>query len=311
MDVPSRESLSIAGHATSSPRATRNPRLAAGLLLVTLLLVGVILAACNDPDDRKDGVLRLPTSLHELSGMVALDADTPACVQDESGIVYLVDLRGEKPLRSVSFGKDGDYEGIAAVGDVLWVLRSDGKLYRLIWEDGRLKVDQTYKLPLQGEFEGLCYDAAHSQLLVLPKGPVDGKRREQERRHILSFDLQRQVAVDKPFLTLKVDEIEQQIEARSLPAPSRTTAKGNRRVELQLYGSELLVLANGDLLLLSPKDHLLLRLDRSGNVVATMELDMERLPQPEAMALLPNGQLLVGSEGRDGPAKILVVAIPR
>ena len=70
------------------------------------------------------------------------------------------------------------------------------------------------------------------------------------------------------------------------------------------------MLPDGDLLLLSPKDHLLLRLDRSGDVVATQGLDMQLLPQPEAMALLPDGRLLIGSEGRDRSALITVVAIP-
>ena len=59
-----------------------------------------------------------------------------------------------------------------------------------------------------------------------------------------------------------------------------------------------MALPGGDLLVLSPKDRLLLRIDRDGDVVATGGLDMELLPQPEAMTLLPDGRLLIGSEGR-------------
>lgn len=277
-------------------------------MVVALL---VLLTACSDPDNLLDGSMKLPPSLSELSGMVALDEHTLACVQDELGVVFIVDLQGKKPIRSVSFGKDGDYEGIAAIGDALWVLRSDGALQELALDGGRLVSRHTYKLPFEGEFEGLCVDAAGEHLLVLPKGPVDGKRREKKRRRILAFHLLLRTGLKQPVMTLKVNDIEAQIEERDLPGPRRTTAKGNRKVDLGLRGSELLALPGGDLLMLSPKDRLLLRLNGDGDVVATCELDMNLLPQPEAMALLPDGRLLIGSEGHGRPACIAVVAIPQ
>lgn len=288
--------------------ASRKTWLPAAFMAVVLL---VLSTACSDPDDLSDGSMTLPPSLSELSGMVALDEHTLACVQDELGVVFIVDLQGKEPIRSVSFGNDGDYEGIAANGDALWVLRSDGTLQELAWDAGRLVSKHTYKLPFEGEFEGLCVDTSGEHLLVLPKGPVDGKRREKKRRHILAFHLLLRTGLKQPVMTLKVNDIEAQIEARDLPGPRRTTVKGNRKVDLGLRGSELLALPGGDLLMLSPKDRLLLRLNSDGDVVATQELDMNLLPQPEAMALMPDGRLLIGSEGPDRPARIAVVAIPQ
>ncbi|MFT7534875.1 MAG: hypothetical protein ACI85K_000825 [Hyphomicrobiaceae bacterium] len=296
---------------SEAPVTSRKVWLQPALLAVALLTMLLLPTACSDSDDLSDGTISLPPSLSELSGMVALDEHTLACVQDESGVVFLVDLQGKKPIRSVPFGKDGDYEGIAATDGALWVLRSDGTLLQLDWQAEQLTVKHTYKLPFDGEFEGLCLDAKGEHLLVLPKGPVDGKRREKARRRILAFHVLLRTGLQQPVLTLKVEEIEKQIEKRDLPGPRRTTKKGKRKVELRLYGSELLALPGGDLLMLSPKDQLLLRLDREGNVVAAQELDMDLLPQPEAMALLPDGRLLIGSEGHDRPARIAVVAIPQ
>ena len=253
----------------------------------------------------------LPAELRELSGMVAVDDHTLACVQDELGVVFFASLLPDQPIRRERFGTAGDYEAIAATPDAMWVLRSDGTLHRLLAREGGLEVAKVYRVPFGGEFEGLCYDARKRRLLVLPKGPVDGKRRELKRRRILGFDLERMTPIEKPVLTLKVDEIEEQIEKDDLPAPRRTTKKGKKRVELRLMGSELLVLPSGDLLLLSPKDHLLIRLDDDGRVVATAELDPDSLPQPESMALMPDGRLLVGTEGRAGNASIVVVPIPQ
>ena len=285
------------------------------LVKVALLLCLALPIACKHseqqgPGSLESGTMRLPRSLHELSGMTAIDANTLACVQDELGVVFFVDIRGERPVQSVPFGKKGDYEGIALADGSIWTLRSDGKLQQLAFDGHRLRVEKSIKVPFDGEFEGLCFDPQSKQLLVLPKGPVGGKRREKTRRRVLACDALLGSVLSKPFLTLRVDKIEDQIEERGFAAPRRTTSKGNLRVDLKLLSSELLVLPSGDLLLLSPKDHLLLRLDRSGNVVATQNLDMELLPQPEAMALLPDGRLLIGSEGRGRSALITVVPIP-
>jgi hypothetical protein len=268
------------------------------------------LFACGRPDDLSTGVKLLPVELQELSGMVAVNPDVLACVQDEKGSVFFVDLKDRQPLSSKPFGPAGDYEGIAATPDGLWVLRSDGALLRLVADGSQLKIRNTYMMPFKGEFEGLCFDAARQRLLVLPKGPIDGKRREKSRRRILGFDLVNMVPMEKPVMTLKVEKVEEQIEDRDLYAPRRTTKKGNLRVDIRLLGSELLVLPGGDILLLSPKDGLLVRVNQDGDVVATSEIDTELLPQPESMALLPDGRLLIGSEGRGGLALIAVVDLP-
>jgi len=275
--------------------------------VLTLLLA---LSACGRSQGLQQGKMRLPAELRELSGMVAIDDKTLACVQDELGYVFFVPLGADGSMRRERFGGAGDYEGIAVTPEATWVLRSDGTLHRLERTDGKLKIAKVFKMPFEGEFEGLCFDAANKRLLVLPKGPVDGKRRERARRRILGFDLTKMKPMPKPALTLKVEKLEERIGKKDMPAPRRTTKKGNQRVELHLHASELLVMKDGDLLLLSPKDHLLLRLSHKGKVLATRTLDPLVLPQPESMAMLPDGRLLVGTEGRGGAASIMVVDVP-
>lgn len=275
-----------------------------------VVALAVLPSGCAEPDDLSDGQLRLSAALSELSGMVAIDAQTLACVQDELGAVFLVDLAGKRPTRMVPFGKSGDYEGIAGAGKGLFVLRSDGRLHELRWRGSELIEHQAFELPVAGEFEGLCLDATAEQLLVLPKGPVAGKDKEKKRRRVLAFHLLLRAFLPEPVVTLKIADLEEQIEARNLAGPRRTTDKGKVKVELELDATELLSLPGGDLLVLSPKDRLLLRVDRKGDVVATRGLDLDLLPQPEAMALLPDGRLLLGSEGRGGPARVAVVPIP-
>jgi hypothetical protein len=276
------------------------------------LLLGT--AACGGAaaDDLADGVLALPAALHEVSGIVAVDERTLACVQDEAGVVFFVDLLGERPLRALPFGPPGDHEGIACAGGELWVLRSDGRLLRLAAAGDRLQVIAGWQLPAAAEYEGLCHDGDRRRLLLLPKGAANGKRRERELRRIFAFDLERLEVVVTPVLTLDLDEIERQAAARGLALPTRTTAKGKERSALRLLGSEIAVVpGSADLLLLSAADHLLARFDAAGNLVATRLFDEVLLPQPEALAFLPDGRLLVASEGKDGAAVVVVVELPR
>ncbi|MCA8974491.1 MAG: hypothetical protein KDC98_07200, partial [Planctomycetes bacterium] len=60
------------------------------------LLALLLTTACGSPvDDLGDGRLELPELLREVSGIVAVDDHTLACIQDEAGVVCFVDVRGE------------------------------------------------------------------------------------------------------------------------------------------------------------------------------------------------------------------------
>lgn len=57
--------------------------------------------------------------------------------------------------------------------------------------------------------------------------------------------------------------------------------------------------------LLSAVDRSLLVLDRKGAFVALYLLDEKVLPQPEGITFLPSGDMLITSEGKDGPARMV------
>jgi hypothetical protein len=73
----------------------------------------------------------LPASLQEISGLAIIDSTTIACIQDENGILFLYDTKNHKIKQQYIFGLNGDYEGITKVGELLYVLRSDGVLFEL------------------------------------------------------------------------------------------------------------------------------------------------------------------------------------
>ena len=79
--------------------------------------------------DRPDTLFRLPNRLREISGLTVLDDQRLGAVQDEKGKLYVLNLHTGEIEDDPRFDKDGDYEGLARVGDRVFVLRSNGTLY--------------------------------------------------------------------------------------------------------------------------------------------------------------------------------------
>jgi len=273
-----------------------------------------LLAACSGApvDDFGDGAMALPAVLREVSGIVALDADTLACVQDEHGAIFLVDLRGVAAPRAMVFGPRGDYEGLARAGRDWWVLRSDGWLARLVERDGQLAVGASTWLPGgPREWEALCHDPARQRLLVIPKTGGGDDKETRDLRPIHAVDAATGAVAAEPVLTLSRRGLIKQAEARGLELPMRTTDKGKERVAFEFACSELAVVpGSSDLLLLCAADGVLLRVDAEGRLLACRCLDAALLPQAEAMAFLPDGRLVVASEGRGGSARVVIVPVP-
>ena len=120
----------------------------------------------------------LPDELAEISALTDINDHTVACVQDEVGVVFWVDVRSGAVVRQLPFGDDGDYEGLARVGDALWVLRSDGLMVELVVRDGAFEIARQVQLDLDHrELEGLGYDPVERVVLVAPKSPAKAASR--------------------------------------------------------------------------------------------------------------------------------------
>jgi uncharacterized protein YjiK len=152
------------------------------------------------------------------------------------------------------------------------------------------------------DWEGLCHDAVGKRLLVMPKARGDGKK-ARERLPIFAVDLAVEPIAPPtgPWLVLSAKALRQAGKEQGLP-----DAK-----DFELLPSEVSVLPKSrELLVLFGSDRLLLRLDFQGRLLAGTVLDKRVLPQPEGLAWLPDGRLLVASEGDGGPARLVAVAVP-
>ncbi|MBM3975028.1 MAG: hypothetical protein FJ301_13110 [Planctomycetes bacterium] len=245
-----------------------------------------------------DGRIELPKQLRELSGCVATDERTLVCVQDEKGALWFADLRGERKIRSESFGPAGDYEGLARAADAWWVLRSDGVLLQLAPRDGAHAIAREVALPGgHPDWEALCFDADGKRLLAMPKTCVGDDKEARDRRPLFAVDPATGAVAKEPVLTLSRRALQAGLEKLGTPLPTKATDKGNVKVDFELAVSEIAIVpGKREMLVLAGGDRLLLRVDFAGQLLGARALVAKDLPQAEGLAFLPDGRLLVASE---------------
>ncbi len=249
----------------------------------------------------------LPVELLEVSGLTDLDEYTVACLQDENATIYVVDIRDGKIKERHPFGPPGDMEGLTRVGDELYALRSDGLIYQLRRKDTRYAVVDSFHMQLgHRNIEGLGFDERKYLVLVAPKDILKGGPDTRDQRSVFAFDPATRKLLPKPVLTYSVKEIIRKAEAEGMKLPVRTTKNGRTVDALKLRMSSIAVDPVSDhYFLLSAVDQTLLVLDRNGAFAALHLLDADLLPKPEGITFLPNGDMLIATEGKKGPPRLV------
>lgn len=134
---------------------------------VLLLLVGT-LPAHAQLGFAFDAAFVLDDELEEISGLSVGPGGLLLAVQDELGYIYRLDPVTGRIVARDRFAGDGDYEGIERVGEWIYVLESNGRLYRTPAEEPSRKATKRIRLDLPGgcDAEGLAWDAAGERFWV-------------------------------------------------------------------------------------------------------------------------------------------------
>lgn len=250
----------------------------------------------------------LPPVLNEISGITFLNKNEVACVQDESGVVYVFDLTEGKVTHEYKTGLIGDYEGIALVGTTIYMLRSDGVLTEYPdFTSPNLKIKEyILNLPSPNN-EGLCYDMQHHRLLIAAKVKPGKDKAEKDIRHIYSFDLKSKIPTNYPILKLDLKELEKAAVKNNIPIPTKTNKnKGTVLKDFNFRPSEIAVHPiNRFIYVLAANDKLLLVMDDKGKVQNIMALDPHLFNKAEGLAFLPDGTMLISNEAQQGNPTLL------
>ena len=233
-----------------------------------------------------DAVFELPDDLEEISGLTVFSNGHLGAVQDEEGLVFEIDPETGRVLTIEVFGDDGDYEGIEATSEALWVLKSNGTLIEVQRAGGNRIETETFKTDLssRNDTEGLGYDADGNRLLIALK-EHPGKDLG-DVRSIYAFDLATRTLSEAPVLLLDRSVVDTNGETFK---PSALAVRPGTR---EIY------------ILSSVKKTLLVVLP-DGTVQAAVSLSPDLYAQPEGIAFAPDGTLFVSNEGAGGTATLL------
>ena len=286
----------------------------AGMLTAAAL---AILIGCRPQAATPDGALAryalasapdrrvvLPPELREVSGLAVASGGRLFAHGDEEGRVFEIDPGTGKVVKSfalrpdasqVDLGKKpkdglvaGDFEDLAIVGDRFFLVTSNGVLVEFgEGNDGELVSFTTHPTALSEvcEVEGLAHDPASESLLLLCKEMRQKAQRDRVEIHAWSLRDQR------------LDPTPRSVIPYSALASITGTNEFNGSALALVPGSTSLAMVAGP-------QRLFAEIASDGTPVAGGALNRAALPQPEGMAFMPDGTLLISSEGGKGEAMV-------
>jgi uncharacterized protein YjiK len=238
----------------------------------------------------------LPKQLAEVSGLSNIDEQRFACVQDEMGTIFIYNIASSSVEKEISFGGVGDYEGLAVVGENVWVLRADGKLFEVSNINATKPNVKEYSthLTIKQDSEGLCYDKKNNRLLVAIKGT---ELESEDYKGIYGFDLASKKMDQQPVF--KIDLLNEIFESNAGKKKKGTINPSGIAIHPQ----------SGDMYITDGRNAKLLITDAAGVIKKLYQLNNNEFAQPEGVAFNSAGELFIANEGANQSGNILQVKI--
>jgi uncharacterized protein YjiK len=265
----------------------------------------------NNPDE----TYILPKYLVEISGLAYYQKDKILCEQDEKAEIYVFSLDKKEIVNKYKFGDRGDFEDIAVIGQTVYMLRSDGRIFEVEnFENENRKVTE-HKTPLskKNDTEGLMYDKLSNSMLIACKGSPDIEKDKQYKGYkaVYKFDLGKMKLDKKPEFLVSLKKPDSYKEFNlSTGSSLGDKISGLTKYEIGFQPSGLaLHPANNEIYLIASVGKILIILDRKGKVLDLQALDPSIFEQPEGICFSPSGDLFISNEGKDGRGYILKFGI--
>jgi uncharacterized protein YjiK len=229
---------------------------------------------------------RLPRALAEASGLASTADGRLFAHDDERAIVYEIDPATGRAVKSFRLGGHGlraDFEGIEVVGDRFFLVTSTGVLYEFREAaDDREARYRAVDTGLSGscEVEGLAYDDRSQQLLLACK--TTGGRALGGRLVVFAVRSGDLALVSSPRFSIPLGFLEHAGHGPNLH-PSAIAIHPK----------------SGTVFVLAARERLVVELSRVGAVLGVRALPKSH-PQPEGLAFLADGTMLIADERPGG-----------
>jgi hypothetical protein len=234
-------------------------------------------------------------------------------VEDEHGIIYLIDFKKGEIKEEIKFEDRGDYEGIAIVESTAWVLKSNGNLYRVKYfkkgkNDRKTKKFETH-LSKGNDTEGLTYDEANSRLLIACKGyPFIDDRDGKHTKAICAFDLEKEERISEPIILidLKIVQDIKDYNWFSSIGISIMSRLDENKGDVSFQPSDIAVHPlSGNYYVIGAVGDLLMVISPEGYLLAAADLPDDVFKQAEGISFDKDADMFISNEGGEGRANIL------
>lgn len=237
---------------------------------------------------KPDVVLALIKPLKEVSGLAVSATGDLIAHNDELAKTWHISTVDGAILKSLEFkhvGRSflGDFEGVARVGEATWMINSRGYLFRTIPNEDFVAVYDT-RLGRKCEVEGLAWWRQRNALLIACKR-TSGKKLKG-KAVLFTWSLETHTP-ERGRITIDLKVLKKTHGLKTFQ-PSGVAVSGD--------GSELFVL--------SSKVPAIAVLSADGDLLRVHKLKKKHHPQPEGIALLGDGTLVIADEGEKGPGTL-------
>lgn len=238
-----------------------------------------------DFSDKQVQSVKLPAVLNEISGLAFTENGRLLAHNDESGVVFEIDYKTGKEIKRFSIGfitVMDDFEGIAVKGDTVFLVNSSGTLYRFReGEHGKVMKYETFKTPLnaKNDVEGLTYDPQTDCLLLACKG--EGGKGLGKDKAVYAFSLKTYKLDPEPRFVLPLKKIiaqtgEKEFNPSAIERHPRT----------------------GNFFVLAYNGFAVIEINPSGEILGVSTLKKSVNRQPEGLAIMSDGTLVISNEGQ-------------
>jgi uncharacterized protein YjiK len=241
-------------------------------------------------------IIYLPDVLKEVSGIAHLDENYLLSHNDEEGIVYKINFTSGEIVSEFSIGKEEiekDFEGIAVVQDSVYLVASNGTLFKFSLFNGKNDIEyEKISTPLSSKnnVEGLCYDESTNSLLLACKG--DPGKDYKNYKAVYEFSLTHMKFIDKPRFLISLKKLKKKFDIDDFSPSGIEVSPTNR-----------------NLFLISANPEVILELDREGKILYAKELKDKKHKQPEGITFLMNGTLILADEANGQNATLTLIPI--
>lgn len=239
----------------------------------------------------------LPPILRNISAIHYVGMEKMACLQEETGSIFIFNLDSGKIEKEIPFGPPGDYEGLVTINGDAYIACADGRILEIKEYNSEKPEVLEYgtHLTVEENVNGLCYDRKNKRLLVTIKGNGEGN---QAYKGIYAFGISNKRMPVKPVLRIDLrNKVFKNLQVKNMQTLFQPSDIAISPV------SGLLYVIDGTRVQL-------LRMRLSESIRDLNELDREKFKQPEGISFTPSGELFIASKGvREEPGMLLQVRI--